>query len=734
MFKFPHYKQLDSMDCGPTCLRMVAKYYGKNYSLQYLRTRSYITREGVSMLGISEAAENIGFRTKGYRLIWEELRDEVPLPCIVHWKQQHFVVVYAIRKKRKKEIVYVADPAVGLLQYTKEEFLKSWLSSKQGGRQIGIALILEATPDFYQVDEEDIQKKLTFRYLLSYLRQYRKYLIQLGLAMITGSLISMIFPLLTQSIVDYGINNNDLNFIVMVLVAQVVLSIGTMANDMIRSWIMLHVTTRISISLISDFLIKLMKLPVSFFDTKLIGDILQRIGDHSRIQSFLTGSLINILFAVFTLVIYSFIMASYNLGILGIFLLGSALYVGWVMIFLRRRRDLDYKRFRQASANQSSIVQLVTGMQEIKLNACEKQKRWEWERIQARLFKVNVKGLVLSQSQEVGATFINQAKNVFISFLSAKAVITGDMTLGMMMAVQYIVGQLNAPIQQFIGFTQAAQDAGISMERLGEIRNRDDEERPEDNLIKDIPLNQGLSLHNIVFQYEGPYSEKVLNGISLEIPPNKVTAIVGTSGSGKTTLVKLLLGFYEPVEGEILLDNRKLELYSPREWRKQCGVVMQEGFIFSDTVANNIGVIDEYPEPAKIEMAARQANIQETIEAMPLRYDTKIGSDGAGLSTGQKQRILIARAIYKDPSFIFLDEATNALDANNEREIMTNLDRFFKGRTVVVVAHRLSTVKKADQIIVLEKGKIMEQGTHQELVKKRGAYFRLVKDQLELGG
>ncbi|MEL7585428.1 MAG: peptidase domain-containing ABC transporter [Prolixibacteraceae bacterium] len=734
MSKFPHYKQLDSMDCGPTCLRMVAKYYGKVYSLQYLRTRSYITRAGVSMLGISGAAENIGFRTKGYRLTWEELRDEVPFPCIVHWKQRHFIVVYNIKKKRGKDTLYVADPASGLLQYSKEEFLKCWLATTRENGRIGHVLLLEPTPEFYRLDEEDPIKKLTFRYLLGYLRPYQKYIIQLGLAMLTGSMISMIFPFLTQAIVDYGINNNDLNFILMVLVAQVMLSVGTMANDMIRSWIMLHVTTRISISLISDFLIKLMKLPVSFFDVKLIGDIMQRIGDHSRIQSFLTGSLINILFAVFTLMIYSFIMATYHLGILGIFFVGSVFYVGWVIIFLRRRRELDYKRFQQASANQSNIVQLVTGMQEIKLNGCEQQKRWEWERIQARLFKVSVKGLVLSQSQQVGATFINQAKNVFISFLSAKAVVTGDMTLGMMMAVQYIIGQLNAPIEQFIGFTQAAQDARISMERLGEIREKDDEERPEDNLIREIPRDKGISIRNVTFQYEGPHSDKVLDGIKLEIPPNRVTAIVGTSGSGKTTLVKLLLGFYKATEGEILLGDRSLNRYSPREWRKHCGVVMQEGYIFSDSIAGNIGVIDEYPELEKIEQAARTANIHDTIEAMPLRYDTKIGNDGTGLSTGQKQRILIARAVYKDPGFIFLDEATNALDANNERVIMENLDRFFRGRTVVLVAHRLSTVKKADQIVVLEKGKIVERGTHRQLVEKKGEYYRLVKDQLELGG
>lgn len=733
MKKFPHYKQLDAMDCGPTCLRMVAKFYGKSYSLQYLRTLSYITRAGVSMLGISDAAESIGFRTKGYRLSWDDLRDEVPLPCIVHWKQRHFVVVYNIKKSPKGDIVHVADPAQGLLTYTKEEFIKCWISSKHDGEQVGTALLLEPTPEFYHHGEDEKKSKLTFTYLLGYLRPYYRYLAQLGLAMLTGSLIGMIFPFLTQSIVDYGITNNDLSFIVMVLVAQVILTLGSTANDMIRSWIMLHVTTRISISLISDFLIKLMKLPISFFDTKLIGDIMQRIGDHGRIQSFLTGSLINILFAVFTLIIYTVIMASYHLGILGVFFLGSAFYIGWVLIFMKRRKELDYKRFQQSSANQSNIVQLVTGMQEIKLNACEKQKRWEWERIQARLLKVSVKGLVLNQTQQVGATFINQSKNVLISFLSAKAVVTGDMTLGMMMAVQYIIGQLNAPIEQFIGFIHAAQDARISLERLGEIQDKDDEERPEENLERNIPAGRGLTIKNLIFQYEGPHSEKVLNGINLEIPPNKVTAIVGTSGSGKTTLIKLLLGFYSPVEGEILLDNRRLDRFSPREWRKTCGVVMQEGYIFSDTIANNIAVTDELPDPEKVEKASRTANIHDTIDAMPLRYNTKIGSDGKGLSTGQKQRLLIARAIYKDPSYIFLDEATNALDANNEKVIMENMDKFFKGRTVVIVAHRLSTVKNADQIVVFEKGKIVEQGHHNELVARKGCYYQLVKNQLELG-
>lgn len=739
--EFPHFKQLDAMDCGPTCLRIVAKHYGKNYSLQNLRSHSYITREGVSLLGISEAAENIGFRTKGYGLTWEELLDGIPLPCIVHWKQRHFVVVYKIKKKKRyfsslvgtdQEKVYISDPAEGLLTYTKEEFIQCWISTENKGAKEGITLLLEPTPDFYKNEDED-KGKLKFLYLLSYLRPYRKYIIQLGLGMLSGSLISLIFPFLTQSVVDYGINNSDLAFIIMVLVAQMVLTFGQTANGLIRSWIMLHITTRISISLITDFLIKLMKLPIAFFDTKMIGDVMQRIQDHSRIQSFLTKSLIDIVFAAITMIIYAFIMATYHPGILGIFFIGSTLYIGWVLLFLKRRREIDYKRFQQSSSDKNSIVHLVNGMQEIKLNACEKQKRWEWESIQARLYRLNIKGLALNQNLQIGATFINQAKDLFISFLSAKAVVTGDMTLGMMMAVQYIIGQLNAPIQQLIGFTQQAQDAKISLERLSEIHDQEDEEKPEDDKIKEIPSDADIELTNVMFQYEGPQSEKVLDKISLKIPANQVTAIVGTSGSGKTTLIKLLLGFYEPINGKIHLNGRSLNRYSESNWRKRCGVVMQEGYIFSDTIANNIGVIDEFPHIQKLEQSVNTANISDFINTLPLRYNTKIGSQGHGLSTGQKQRILIARAVYKNPDYIFFDEATNSLDAKNERVIMENLDRFFQGRTVVVVAHRLSTVKKADQIVVLEKGQIVEIGTHKELVKNKNTYFNLVKDQLELG-
>ena len=730
---FPHYLQADDMDCGPTCLRMIAKFYGKNYSLQTLRKNCHISRNGVSMLGISDAAEQLGFRTSGVKIPWENMRDEIPLPCIAHWEQDHFVVVYDIkRKKNGKDLIYVSDPAQMRLVYTKDEFLRYWYSTEVKNEKVGTALLLEPTPKFYLEDDEK-QPGLRLNYLLQYLRPYRKFIVQLFLAMITGSIVSLIFPFITQSVVDFGINNSNLNFIVAALMAQVVLTLGQTANGLIQGWLSLHITTRISVAFISDYLNKLMRLPISFFDTKKLGDIMQRIGDNDRIQSFLTGTLISIIFAVFTFIIYTVIMAHYHAHILLIFLTGSILYALWVTVFLKQRRRLDFKHFKQAADNQNVIVQLISGMQEIKLNNCEKQKRWEWERIQAKLYKISIKSMTLGQTQMVGGLFIDQTKNVIVSFLAAKAVIDGDMTLGMMMAMQYILGQLNVPISQFIGFIQDAQDAKISTERLNEINDMEDEEPVKEDKIQDIPAHKDIVLKDVMFQYNGPHSERVLDGINLTIQADKVTAIVGISGSGKSTLLKLLLGFYKPVEGEITLNDIPLNRYSDSKWRRNCGVVMQEGFIFSDSIEYNIGIIDEIPNREKVQEAAKTANIEPYIARLPLGYDTLIGAEGQGISTGQKQRLLIARAVYKNPAYLFFDEATNSLDANNERVIMENMNHFFKNRTVVIVAHRLSTVKKADNIVVLDKGKIVEQGNHAELVARKGAYYNLVKDQLELG-
>lgn len=726
MYKFPFFKQYDQMDCGPTCLRMVAKYYGRSYSLENLRKRSGINRLGVSLLGIGEAAESIGFRTVGVKISFERLRDEMPLPCIVHWQQGHFVVVYKIVKDR----VYVADPGKGLIKYTREEFVDGWQNSSKAFNT-GIALLLEPTPHFYE-EEGEKGKGIGFGLLFRYLASHHKLIAQLVLGLLAGSILQLVLPFLTQSVVDIGINTNNLNFVYLVLIAQIMLLTGRLTVDFIRGWIMLHISTRINISILSDFLIKLMRLPISYFDTKMFGDIMQRIGDQGRIQSFLTGSSLNTLFSMFNLVMFSVVLANFNLTIFGVFLLASILYIGWIVLFLKKRRDLDFKRFDIASQNQSTLVQLIGGMQEIKMNNCEKQRRWEWEHIQAKSFKQNMKSLSLSQYQQVGTFFINEGKNIFITFLAAQAVISGQLTLGGMMAMQYIVGQLNSPIEQILGFVQSLQDAKISLERLNEIHAQDDEEPHDIPLLQEIPAREDIILKNLSFTYPGAGEEPVLKELNLSIPYGKTTAIVGMSGSGKTTLLKLLLKFYKPVSGDIKVGKTSLWNISHSLWRSSCGVVMQEGFIFSDTIANNITISEEHPDLERLKYAIEMANLTDFIESLPLRAATKIGAEGNGISQGQKQRILIARAIYKNPDVILFDEATNSLDANNEKVIMENLETFFKGKTVVVVAHRLSTVKNADQIVVLEKGEIVEQNTHRKLVEQKGKYYELVKNQLEL--
>lgn len=729
MKSFPHFTQHDQMDCGPTCLRMIAAFYGKHYTLNEMREISFITHLGVSMLGISMAAENLGFHTIGVQISFWQLVKEARLPCIVHWNQQHFVVVYRITQKN----VWIADPFAGKIKYSKEEFCHCWLSAKEDGIDTGVALLLEPTPEFYvSKDDEEREKYNAFSFLYAYLRPYKHLIGQLLLGLLLGSMIQLMLQFLTQSIVDFGINNQNLSFIYLILIAQLMLSFSSSAVEFIRGWILLHLGTRINIALISDFLIKLMKLPMGYFDTKMTGDILQRINDHTRIQNFLTGSSLSVVFSTFNIVVFGIVLLLYNWMIFLIFMGGSVLYVAYVWLFMKKRAELDHKRFAQQSANQSTVVQLVNGMQEIKLSACEQQKRWEWERIQAQLFKVNIRSLALRQYQDSGAVLINQTKNIIITGLVASLVVRGEMTLGMMLSVQYIIGQLNSPVNDLITFARDMQDARLSMNRLGEVRDKPDEEEPTKQLIREIPVGKDLRIENLNFKYD-PLSEfPTLDNINLEIKAGKQTAVVGMSGSGKTTLVKLLLGFYPPASGQILLGDTPLENYSIREWRKQCGVVMQDGFIFSDSIAGNIAPGVEHIDKERLRHAAEVANIHGFIAELPLGYNTKIGQEGHGLSQGQKQRILIARAVYKNPEFIFFDEATNALDANNERIIMENLQKFFEGRTSVVVAHRLSTVRNADRIVVIEQGHIAEMGTHEELTVKKGIYYRLVKNQLEL--
>lgn len=726
---FVNYLQLDNMDCGPTCLRMIAKFYGCEYSSEYLRNNTFITKEGVSMLDLSDAAEKIGFRTMGVMITLNQLRTEVPLPCILHWNHRHFVVCYKI----KRDKYYIADPASKKMIYNEEELAQCWCNAKVSENKLGTDLLLEPRSTFYDQKSLEDKKEHKFYFFFCYLTPYKREISQLFLGMLIVSILQLIMPFLTQGLVDTGIRDGNLSFITLILISQLVIFIAGLSVDFIRSWILLHINTRINIALISDFLAKLMRLPLHFFDTKMIGDIMQRIGDHNRIESFMTSSSINTFFSFVNFVVFAFVLAYYDLIILGLFLLGNGLYVIWILSFMKYRRELDVKRFSQAAGEQSNLFQMITGMQDIKLNNCETEKRWEWERIQVKLFKISIKGLALGQYQQLGSVFFNQTTNILISFTAARAVVSGEMTLGMMMSLTYIVGQLTAPIEQFIGFARSFQDAKISLERLGEIHQREDEEQTLALKVNALPDNKALLIEDVSFSYDGADRDYVLEHINLTIPQHKVTAIVGASGSGKTTLIKLLLGFYEPNKGNIKVGDLSLKNMNPHVWRACTGCVMQDGFIFSDSIAKNIAIGAEVIDKERLLHAVTVANIRDFIDSLPLGYNTKIGMEGNGVSQGQRQRILIARAVYKNPEFIFLDEATNALDANNEREIMEHLHQFYKGRTVVVVAHRLSTVRDADNIVVLDKGQVVEEGTHEELTARRGVYYKLVKNQLELG-
>lgn len=729
--KFPFYRQLDGMDCGPTCLRMIARYYGKKFSVQQLRESSFIQRTGVNLLGISEAAESIGLRTTGIRTTIDNLKQQSKLPCILHWNQMHFVVLYRIEKSKGKVFFHIADPAYGLLKYEEGELKKCWISTRQGGIEKGIAMLVETTPQFYET-EPIRYDKLSLWYLLRYVRPYKKMIVQLFLGILGGSILQLIFPFLTQTIVDQGIGHRNMNFIELILIAQLMLVFSRTLIEVIRRCILLHISTRINVALISDFLAKLMKLPMRFFDSKLAGDLIRRIEDHRTIESFLTQSVLSILFAILTITIFGCVLAVYDWKIFTVFLILSILYIGLVKLFMRKRADLNRKNFEQMALNQNNLMQLVYGMQDIKLLGCERQKRWEWENIQASLFRINLKSLNLGQWQQVGAVLINEVKNILITVMSATAVLNGDITLGIMLSIQYIIGQMQGPIEQFVYFMQQSQDAQLSLERLGEIHGKENEESDLAGNVGQVSGKDSIHLKNIQFTYGSEKSKRIIKGIDLDIPAGKTTAIVGLSGSGKTTLIKLMLGFYPPTEGDVAIGNVSLQKISFKEWRKHCGVVMQEGYIFSDTIANNIAPNADVIDKDRLLYAVEMANIKEFIESLPLRYNTRIGSTGQGLSQGQKQRILIARAIYRNPDYLFFDEATNALDTDNEKKIQENLNLFFKDKTVVVVAHRLSTVRNADQIVVLKNGVITERGTHDSLIVEQGDYYRLVKNQLEL--
>lgn len=734
MKQFPLYIQHDAMQCGIACLQMVCKYYGKEYSLAQLSELCFATNEGVSLLGISQAAEKLGLHTICGRATTEQL-GKAQLPCIVFWNQNHFVVLYKVKKSRKGMRYFVADPGKGLLEYTEAEFKNGWLSTRSKGEEKGIAMFLNPTPAFEQQRDMKGEQKAqrSFSFLFGYIRQHKQHFGQIILGLIVGCLIQLTLPFLTQAIVDVGITQQNLTLIWLILLGQLVLTISRTTVDFIRRWLLLHISMRINISLVSDFFIKLLKLPMSFFDTKLMGDLLQRMSDHKRVEQFLTTQTLSVMFSLLSFIIFGIVLFFYNWLIFVIFLAGSILYGLWLAAFLNRRKTLDYELFEKQSMNNTKTYQFITSMQEIKLQDCEQRRRWEWEDVQADLFDVQMKSLKLQQKQEAGSILINEVKNIVITVVAAAAVIQGSMTLGMMLAVQYIIGQLNSPVEQLMKFLYSLQDVKISLERINEIHELKNEESPERTLQSLAKDGKSVKFENVSFKYDPHSPQWTLEGINFTIPHGKTTAIVGASGSGKTTLLKLMLGYYDVQQGEIKVGDNNLNRYNLKWWRRQCGVVMQDGAIFSESIGLNIAVDDGEASFDRLKRSVELANVNTFAERLPLSYCTQIGPDGVGLSQGQKQRILIARAIYKNPQYILLDEATNALDAENERVIVENLRDFYMGRTVVIVAHRLSTVKDADQIIVMDKGRIVEIGDHASLVEKQGTYYNLVKNQLELG-
>jgi ATP-binding cassette subfamily B protein len=728
VMSFPFVKQPDAMDCGPACLKMIAGFYKKNISLDTLRKRCFITREGVSFLGLSEAADSLGFRTLGVKISFDLLADNVPLPCIVHWRQKHFIVVYKIQNGK----IWAADPAIGLVKYSVDEFEKLWCSTLNEGKPSGLVLIIEPTPALHDVASEE-EKTGGFSFLFRYFRLYKKYFFQLVLSLFLGSCIQLIIPFLTQSVIDVGLNNSDLGFIYLILFAQLALIFGKLSVEFIRGWLLLHIGARVNVAVVSGFLQKLMSLPMAFFDTKLTGDIFQRVEDNNRIEEFLTSASLSILFSFFNLVVFGIVLAAFSFKILLLFLAGTVLYIIWVSLFMKTRAHLDNQRFKQMSSSGTKLINIINGMQEIKLTRSEVSTRWDWENLQASIFRLKVRGLSILQYQSAGASFINEVTNVLITIVAASAVLKGTMTLGMMLAVQFIIGQMNVPVSQLISFFRISQDARMSLSRLSEIHDMDNEEPDPENKISKLPDKKDIFINNLSFQYEGPRSPFALKDADLFIEAGKVTAIVGTSGSGKTTLLKIILGFYKPVQGEILIGDTRLSNISLRLWRDKVGAVMQDGFIFPDTIAANIAPGLQEIDNGKLSRAVEIANIKGLIDSLPLGYNTKIGNDGHGLSEGQKQRLLIARVVYKNPEIILFDEATNSLDANNEKMIVENLSGFFQGKTVVIVAHRLSTVRNADKIIVIDNGRIIETGNHESLILRKGAYFNLIRNQLDLG-
>ncbi len=725
--RYPFVRQHDAMDCGPACISMIAMRHGRRLSLETIRKKAWITREGVSFLGLKTAAESTGFRAAGVKIPFTRLRDEVPMPCIIHWHQNHFIVVNRISER----FVWVSDPAIGRIKMTCDEFRRGWLPGDHSGEQLGMALLLEPGPEFAAL-HDDPPPKGGFEFLLPYLKPYRKQIILLFAGLLASSAIQLVFPFLTQAIIDRGIAARDIKFIWLILAGQLALTAGRLAVEFSRGWLLLHVGTRLNIRIVSDFLGRLMGLPIAYFDSRLNGDILQRIDDNSRIENYLTSSSLAILFSLFNFVVFGVVLGIYSMPVLMVFLAGTCLYVLYVMLFMPDRGRLDNMRFMQMAEAGNRMINIVNGMQEIKLAGSEASNRREWEAQQREIYSTRAKGLRILQFQTAGGTLIHESMNILITVISATQVINGSMTLGMMLAVQFIAGQLNGPVSQIVNFMRATQDAGISLERLAEVHAMEPEESSAESSAA-MPARADLEVKNLSFRYEGPGSPWVLRNLELSVPAGAITAVVGESGSGKTTLLKMIMGFYRPEEGGVYIGGKRLEDISISSLRRNTGAVMQEGYIFPDTILGNIAPGEDNPDHEKVATAIAVASLKPLLDNLPSGLLTRVGQGGHGLSQGQRQRILIARVVYKQPAILLLDEATSALDASNEKMIVENLAGFYAGRTVVIVAHRLSTVRHADNIVVLERGRVAESGTHAGLIALKGAYYRLIRDQLELG-
>lgn len=724
---FPFYHQLEAMDCGATCLRMIARHHGRFYSLEYLRELTYLGKQGVSLLEISDAAEELGMQTLAVKSTIDRLIEDVPLPCIAHWEEDHFVVIYRVNTKH----IWIADPEAGKFKLTHEEFLEGWVSEEDREDQLGILLLLETTPEFYDRDGEGVDRS-RWSYVWSYFKKHSTLLIQMGAGLLVGGLLQIAFPFLLKALVDVGIGHVEPNFITMMVVGLLFLFLAQTGIELLRRWILLHVGVRVNVNLLSDFLIKLTRLPLRFFNSRMTGDLLQRIADHERIQRFLTSTTLFSVLSLFNFVAFSLLLLFWNTWVFAIFFIGTLMNLAWVFYFQTHKRELDYKSFDQSAENQGQLIELVNGMQEIKLHNAETQKRWAWERTQARLIRTGMSSLRIDQVQQTGGDIINEGKNLIITFFVANAVLQGSMTLGMLVAIMYVVGQLNSPIRQFVEFMRAFQEAKISLERMNEIHRKDNEENIAEKITM-LPETGDLVLDDVSFQYDGPNSPMVLQRVSLRIPKGKTTAIVGSSGSGKSTLLKLLLNIYDPTQGKVRVGDVNLENVQKKLWRAKCASVLQDGYLFNDTIAKNIALGDEIIDKRRLLRAVKVANIQTFVESLPLGYNTKVGKEGLGLSQGERQRLLIARAVYQEAEYIFLDEATTALDTFNEMLIMEELEETFARQTMVLVAHRLNTVRNADHIIVLESGEVVEEGSHDELYYSRGAYYQLLRNQLELG-